>query len=143
MAQTFNRKQLRHANKIERRLVSASIWPIWEWSYFPKGSVGCSGWLFDIDRAAANQRFAVLIRRLGDTDDDTLHLAIRTPSHAEPRWAELQRIKDELCGPERCAVQVCPARSRLIDDADMYHLWVMPSGFEPAFGLHPSDGVLG
>ncbi len=42
----------------------------------------------------------------------------------EPSWSELQRIKNELVGPERQAVQVYPRHSDLVDQADMYHLWL-------------------
>lgn len=51
-------------------------------------------------------------------------------------WAELQRIKDELCGPERVAVEVFPPQSHLVDDANCRHLWVLPEGFALPFGLH-------
>lgn len=33
-------------------------------------------------------------------------------------WADLQRIKDELCGPERTAVEVFPPQTQLIDGAN-------------------------
>jgi hypothetical protein len=45
-----------------------------------------------------------------------------------PTWAELQRIKNELVGPEREAVQCFPKESDLVDEADMYHLWIAPEG---------------
>jgi len=51
-------------------------------------------------------------------------------------WSDMQRIKDELLGPERVAVQVFPPQSQLIDQANCYHLWVLPAGFELPFGLH-------
>lgn len=50
-------------------------------------------------------------------------------------WADMQRIKDELCGPERVAVEVFPPRSELVDNRNIYHLWVLPEGFELPFGL--------
>ncbi|MDP9301597.1 MAG: hypothetical protein M3P43_12015 [Actinomycetota bacterium] len=43
-------------------------------------------------------------------------------------WRDLQRIKNELAGPEREAVQVFPAESRLADTSNNYHLWVLPEG---------------
>jgi len=52
------------------------------------------------------------------------------------QWYELQRIKDELVGPERTAVQVFPPREDLRDSANMYHLWVLPPGRALPFGLH-------
>jgi hypothetical protein len=51
-------------------------------------------------------------------------------------WAHLQRIKDELLGAERVAVEVFPPRSQLVDDANCRHLWVLPDGFALPFGLH-------
>lgn len=51
-------------------------------------------------------------------------------------WAHAQRIKDELCGPERVAVEVFPPTSQLVDDANCRHLWVLPEGFQLPFGLH-------
>ena len=51
-------------------------------------------------------------------------------------WSDLQRIKDELCGAERVAVEVFPLRSQLVDDANCRHLWVLPEGFHLPFGLH-------
>lgn len=51
-------------------------------------------------------------------------------------WADLQRIKDELMGVDRVAVEVFPAQSQLVDDANCRHLWVLPVGFALPFGLH-------
>lgn len=49
-------------------------------------------------------------------------------------WRELQRIKNELCGREREAVELFPADSRLMDSANQYHLWVLPEGQAFPFG---------
>lgn len=43
-------------------------------------------------------------------------------------WRHLQSIKNEVCGPEREAFEIFPAESRLVDEANQYHLWVMPEG---------------
>jgi hypothetical protein len=29
-----------------------------------------------------------------------------------------------------------PAQDRVVDGADMYHMWIMPEGYEMLFGLH-------
>lgn len=42
------------------------------------------------------------------------------------RFVHFQRIKDDLVGPEFEAVELYPARSRLTDLANQYHLWVLP-----------------
>lgn len=43
-------------------------------------------------------------------------------------WRHFQRIKNELCGPEREAIELFPAESRLVDEANQYHLWVLAEG---------------
>lgn len=40
-------------------------------------------------------------------------------------WRDLQRVKNELAGPEHEAVEMFPAESRLVDSADQFHLWVI------------------
>ena len=43
-------------------------------------------------------------------------------------WRELQRIKNALCGPEREALELYPAESRLVDTSNQFHLFVLPEG---------------
>lgn len=59
------------------------------------------------------------------------------PNDGQPTrsWQHLQRIKNELMGPERVAVEVFPAVSELVDDANIYHLWVLPEGARLPFRL--------
>lgn len=54
---------------------------------------------------------------------------------SEPRWATKQRIKNELFGPDAVAFEVFPGEEDLVDAANMYHLWVMPTGFVVPFSL--------
>lgn len=54
-------------------------------------------------------------------------------------WAEKQQIKDELFGTNRTAIEVYPTEDRLVDTADVYHLWVFPKGFQLPFGIHPKE----
>jgi len=64
-----------------------------------------------------------------------IHLSIkrldRKPIHD---WRDLQRIKNELCGEEREAVELYPAETRLVDEANQFHLWVFPEGMMAPFG---------
>lgn len=64
------------------------------------------------------------------------HLSIkridRAPIHD---WRDLQAIKNEICGPEREAVEIYPAESRKVDTANQYHLWVLPAGESLPFGF--------
>lgn len=50
-------------------------------------------------------------------------------------WAAKQRIKNELMGSGAIAVEVFPPESELVDQADAYHLWVLPEGTRLPFGV--------
>ena len=63
-------------------------------------------------------------------------LVRRHDGTAKVPWRHLQRIKNELVGPERVGVEVFPANSNLVDQANCFHIWVLPEGFELPFGLH-------
>lgn len=94
----------------------------------PAGIPGGHGWCREINEAWANNLYAVLIRPFLDANgDEVVHLAIRTISNLEPPWRDMQRIKNEICGGESTAVSVMPPASELVDDADMYHMWVLSS----------------
>jgi len=54
-------------------------------------------------------------------------------------WRDLQRIKDELVGAERVAVQVHPPANEVVDQANLAHLWVYPVGVSLPFGLGPGQ----
>jgi len=52
-------------------------------------------------------------------------------------WRHLQEIKNDLVGEENEAVQLFPAESRLVDQANQFHLWALkdptinfPFGFQ-------------
>lgn len=115
-------------------------WGPWHVLDTPEGAGVGRGWAADVRRVYRNHLYVVLSRPFIAASGETmLHLAIRTPSSAEPPWRDLQRIKNELCGETCHAVQVHPRQDRLIDEADMYHLWVHAAGYEPGYGLHPED----
>lgn len=54
-------------------------------------------------------------------------------------WSEKQQIKNELFGENRLAVEVYPKSDRLVDVADVYHLWVFDKKFDLPFGIHPKE----
>lgn len=43
-------------------------------------------------------------------------------------WRHLQSIKNEICGAERTAIEIFPPESQLVDEANQYHLYVLPRG---------------
>ncbi len=99
----------------------------------------------NVYRTFLNNRFHVQIYRIETGWGEVLQLTVgRHGDLGQPSWSELQRIKNELIGRERVAVQVFPAESHLVDQADLLHLWVLPKGFELPFGLHlPSAWGMG
>ncbi len=74
-----------------------------------------------------------------------LHLVMRVKPEALPlaglTWAAKQRVKAELVGKERLAVEVFPPASELVDQADAYHLWVLPEGYKLPFGVEEMGHV--
>lgn len=87
-----------------------------------------------------NSRYQVQMRTQETPLGEVLWLAIvrrdRRPMHD---WREMQRIKNELAGPEREAVEMYPAESRLVDSNNQYHLFVLPLGFCFPFGYAERD----
>ena len=48
-------------------------------------------------------------------------------------WREMQRVKNDLVGPEHEACELYPAESRLVDSADQFHLWVFEESTRTCF----------
>lgn len=49
-------------------------------------------------------------------------------------WRDLQRIKNEIVGPQIEAVEIYPAEARLVDTSNQYHLWCFLNGLILPFG---------
>lgn len=73
-----------------------------------------------------NRLYQVEVRRLPAGD---MILSIK-PKDGSPRhdWREFQWIKNQIAGPEREAVELYPAESRLVDTANQFLLYVVPPG---------------
>jgi len=50
-------------------------------------------------------------------------------------WRDLQRIKNELAGEDREALELYPSEERVVDMANQYHLWVLPEGMIVPLGF--------
>ena len=111
----------------ERRLRRLGEWG--EWERIENTRRFGPGWLGDVDHVRVNRVFSVLVRDV----ETAIHLAVSSLSGDRPSWPEMQRIKNELAGPNASAVEVYPPQSQVVDDADMYHLWVVPGPLP--FGL--------
>lgn len=113
----------------EERNRLAGTWGEWEIICFPKGSAG-SGWAAEFARAHRNKVFSVLDRML---ENGVRHLAVSSLSGIRPTWHEMQRIKDTIAGASATAVEIYPPKSEIVDEADMFHIWVLPG--QLTFGL--------
>lgn len=130
-----SRQARQWARTREKQAIKTGDWGPWDRIDLPDGIPG-GGWCRDIRFAASNRLYAVLCRPLATKWGTVIHCAIRTASNLEPPWRDKQRIKDELFGPEFTAVEVMPPRDEIIDEADMYHIWVMLSGARLPFTLY-------
>lgn len=93
----------------------------------PNGSVG-QMWV--------NSRYTVIVTPAEKADPrapNMVHLSIRRNDREPIRdWRDLQRIKNDLVGPECEAIELFPAESRLVDTANQFHLWAFT---DPTFRL--------
>jgi hypothetical protein len=52
-------------------------------------------------------------------------------------WRDLQRIKNELIGPECEGFELYPAESRLVDTANQYWIWIfLDQTYRVSVGFH-------
>lgn len=78
----------------------------------------------------SNDLYSVCLSELSSNGrEGALHLSIhRIDRKAIHDWRHLQRIKNELVGAEREAIEIYPPESHLFDGANEYHLWVLATG---------------
>jgi hypothetical protein len=89
----------------------------------------------DVHSCWANNRYGIHVYRrkaILRSGSVALHLNIRRQDGGiDFPWYDLQRIKNEIVGPEYVAIEIFPAESELVDQANARHLFVLPLG-EPS-----------
>lgn len=87
------------------------------------------------DEHYINSRYLVAVRRTPASDGEggvieMVHLSVKRHDQKPLRahWADMQRIKNELLGPNCEAIELYPAEGRVVDTANQYHLWGVNSG---------------
>lgn len=84
-----------------------------------------------------NSRYQVQITQ---SENGMMWLAIVNKDRsARHDWRDFQRIKNELCGEEREALEIYPAESRLVDTNNQFHLFVLPAGESIPLGYAERD----
>ena len=82
-------------------------------------------------RVMLNNLYQVNIRYLSEDRDPEKLVALsikRIDRQAHHDWRHFQKIKNEICGPNREAIEIYPAEKRLVDTSNQYYLWVLPAG---------------
>jgi hypothetical protein len=87
-----------------------------------------------MSRAYRNNRYTVMI----DYNCNTTHgkaIKAMVQKHGDVpipnHWSEMQAIKNEIFGPEVMAIEYYPKESELVDQHNIYWLWIFPEGIIP------------
>jgi len=116
----LSRTERKFLIKREERLRASGEWGQWERIPLPSGTGG-RGWNKEVRGVHRNAVFAVLER----PTTGAVHYAISSLSGVRPTFHEMQRIKNDLTGAETTAVEVDTPQSQLVDEADMFHFFVV------------------
>ena len=125
----MSRQHTRAANAVGRRKMRRG-WDAFREGPDPRGADGAT-------KCFHNNQYIVLYVPPMDTALGPVERLMirRGDSSTDVPWAHKQRIKDELLGEDRVAVEWFPSRDKLVDNHNWYHLWVFEPGFVMPFGL--------
>jgi hypothetical protein len=85
-------------------------------------------------RAYRSNRFTVMIYdNSPTTHGPAIKVLIQNHSNTPivNHWREIQRVKNEVFGPEVMAIEYFPAESELIDNFNIYWIFIFPDGVIP------------
>lgn len=148
------RKEARALAQLDagREVIFEGGWP--SWSPFVllhgPGSPFCE--MVGGDFAYANSRYQVVVKfeRSWDGWPPLMHLSIKThDKRCVHDWRDMQRIKNELAGTEAEGVELYPAESRLMDEANQFHIYCthplvkMPFGQKERTHITPEEHEVG
>ena len=114
----WRRRQLLDEEAHRRKTVDWGAWEVLPANALPEKP---RGWGAEVTTVYRNKVFAVLVRPI----PAGLHLAVSSLSGIRPSWHEMQRIKNDVLGPDATAVEVYPPASQVVDGADMFHIWAV------------------
>lgn len=99
-------------------------------------------WIREEDGVCVSSRMIRVPKEFGGTVEHvtiTQGRKLSSDGSGDLSWADKQKIKDELFGEKRCAVEIFPKAKKLVDVCDVYHLWVFDKNFDFPFGIHPTQ----
>jgi hypothetical protein len=86
-------------------------------------------------RCYMNNRYVVTIRDDAPMTNDIKATRAMVQRHDDTpipnHWAEMQAIKNELFGTETTAIEYYPAEKQLMNCANIYWLWILPTEHLP------------
>lgn len=85
-------------------------------------------------RAYRNNRFTVMVYDNHKVSTGTVICVLIQKHDDTPinrHWFQLQKIKNEIFGKEAMAIEYYPPESKLIDDHNIYWIWIFPEGVLP------------
>jgi len=86
-------------------------------------------------RAYSNNRYVVMIDDNAPMTKGITAIKAMVQRHDDKpitgHWKEMQSIKNELFGEDKTAVEYYPATENLLDDHNIYWLWIIPDGELP------------
>lgn len=91
--------------------------------------------MWNFDRAYRNDEFVVLVRDTKNKFGLCRHIAIRNKEGTEIKWKEKQALKNAIFGKFYTAIEVFPSEDNLIDEANLYHLLILPMDYIFPFNL--------
>ncbi|MGL5717993.1 MAG: DUF7694 domain-containing protein [Paraclostridium sp.] len=109
----------------------------------PKNKKQGTGWFGELSEVfiSSDRQYCVMLREIDTNMGKVTHACMRNQGSKETNWkgthiswSEKQRIKNEIFGKESVAIEVFPKESELVDQVNMYHIWVL-HGFDLPFGL--------
>ena len=96
----------------------------------PKSMRQGNGWFGQMNRCYVyNKQYCAMTREIETEWGKVIHCCFRNLAGCDIPWAEKQWLKDSLFGEDRVAIEVFPAKDRLVDAANMYHIWAFKISF--------------
>jgi hypothetical protein len=93
-------------------------------SFIPRG----------MTRAYKNTRYVVMVFDHSPVTTGTA-IKVMVQKHDNmpivKHWSEMQKIKNEIFGEETTAVEYYPAKSKLVDEHNIYWFWIFPENILP------------
>jgi len=103
------------------------------YSCFKSINFECENWFSQMSKCWTNDTYFVGSRYIAEYKVE--HIAICRKDGNIVTWSEKQKIKDELFGKDRTAIEIYPPSNELIDDGNVYHLWVYKRGYKFPFSF--------